>query len=441
MAVESRRGCYAPPLPPALPIAAERVDSLRCCDWPRRRQRKPRPAPNLARRARFRALLSLSLLRPRFPPPRGDPETFRSKRPPRPGPAPTGDGALGVTGRAGAGEGGCFPSRAESHYTPIPPACSHKLGLQAAPPAVAAADTVCPSVCPERSSLRDGGFLPQAAPTETRSRGLPCPRRPGGSAGALQGGRILVLRPAPARPAAATARRSPEPAALHNSGVYSHSALGQPHTQFLRLEQRILLSGAKFLLLDRQGELRLEVYDGPLHHHQAVLVQQVGEEEGLRGRQGAGAESAAPAPLCSCPAAGSGLAITRGVAEGGKRSPGHRSGDRDGDQAPGSDSRDTVTHLELLADLEGVELPLPSRLGKLLQGALVHQEGTAVRQGLRAECGAHVTAARATASSVPPEPGRGPWPQTPRHTGSPGTCRGRRTCRCRGAGCARGSGG
>lgn len=42
--------------------------------------------------------------------------------------------------------------------------------------------------------------------------------------------------------------------------------------QFPRLEW-LLLSGAKFLLLDRQRQLGFEVHDGSFHHNQAVLVQ------------------------------------------------------------------------------------------------------------------------------------------------------------------------
>lgn len=100
---------------------------------------------------------------------------------------------------------------------------------------------------------------------------------------------------------------------------------GNQHPQFLWLEQLFLLSGAKFLLLDGQRQLSLEVHDGPLHHHEAVLIQQIREEQGLWGREGAGDESRVLAPLClglpgsaaqSCPAAGSGLAETRGIAWG-----------------------------------------------------------------------------------------------------------------------------
>lgn len=72
----------------------------------------------------------------------------------------------------------------------------------------------------------------------------------------------------------------------------------KPHTQFLWLEELVLLSGAKFLLLDGQWQLGLDVHDGPLHHHEAVLVQQIREEEGLWGREGAGDESVVLAPLC-----------------------------------------------------------------------------------------------------------------------------------------------
>lgn len=42
----------------------------------------------------------------------------------------------------------------------------------------------------------------------------------------------------------------------------------------------------------------------------------------------------------------------------------------------------TITHLELLADLEGVELLLPGSLWELLQSVLVRQEGTIFWQGL-----------------------------------------------------------
>lgn len=121
------------------------------------------------------------------------------------------------------------------------------------------------------------------------------------------------------------ARRSPEPAAVQNSGVYSYSTLGKQHTQFLRLEELVLLSSAKFLLLDGQWQLGLDVHDGPLHHHEAVLVQQIRKEQGLWSREEAGDESVVPAPLClglldsaaqSSPAAGSGLAATRGIALG-----------------------------------------------------------------------------------------------------------------------------
>lgn len=94
---------------------------------------------------------------------------------------------------------------------------------------------------------------------------------------------------------------------------------------FCSQEELVLLSGAKFLLLDGQWQLGLDIHDGPLHHHEAVLVQQIRVEEGLWGREEAGDESVVLAPLClslpdsatqSSPAAGSGLAVTRGIAWG-----------------------------------------------------------------------------------------------------------------------------
>lgn len=116
---------------------------------------------------------------------------------------------------------------------------------------------------------------------------------------------------------------SPEPTAVEKNRFYSYSTLGKQHTQFLWPEQLVLLSGAKFLLLDWQRQLSLEVHDGPLHHHEAVLIQQIREEQGLWGREGAGDESGVLGPLClgllgsaaqCCPAASSHLAITRVIA-------------------------------------------------------------------------------------------------------------------------------
>lgn len=171
-----------------------------------------------------------------------------------------------------------------------------------------------PSVCPEPGSLGNGSPLLQGAPQRspshpaagrqggggekltwgTRRRDPGCclvPTAPGEGEGAPT--RWLHPRaqasPKPTRCSDAReprrARMRPEPTAVHNSGVYSYSTLGKQRTEFLRPERLVLLSGAKFLLLDGQRQLGLDVHDGPLHHHEAVLVQQIGEEQGLRGRR------------------------------------------------------------------------------------------------------------------------------------------------------------
>lgn len=45
------------------------------------------------------------------------------------------------------------------------------------------------------------------------------------------------------------------------------------------------LLGAKLLLLDGWGQLYLDVHQGPLHHHQGALLQQVHKQQGLQGRK------------------------------------------------------------------------------------------------------------------------------------------------------------
>lgn len=71
------------------------------------------------------------------------------------------------------------------------------------------------------------------------------------------------------------------------AGLFLQLLRKSTYTQFLQLEQLLLLSGAKFLLLDGKGQLGLEVHDGSLHHHEGVLIQQIHKQQGLWDREGA----------------------------------------------------------------------------------------------------------------------------------------------------------